>query len=314
MKDSPNLNAMRVFECAARHSSFSRAAEELNVTQSAVSKQVASLENYFDVPLFERRHRAIILTPLGERVAKAARVGIHQITDRLRAIDRAPPQQIRIFGDADFIHLWLFPKLQEFEKLHPNLRISIQTNVAMRQPPDCDYDCAFIWGRGGWADSHYQALLTNSVFPVASPGYFRHLDRNPTPKDINGGMLIHDQSRFWWSEFCAAVGAVDLNPEEGRIYGQTSLCLEAAARMDGITMGDEVTTKYHLEAGRLICPFDVKLPSSNAFYVTMPFGVAPSEELQLFLDWVFAQAAEHVEWYANFWRSLEGWHEPPTGR
>lgn len=300
-----NLNALRVFECAARHESFTRAGEELNVTQSAVSKQIASLEAQYGEALFERGARTVTLTPLGREVAKAASAGLATLRDRLAAVETGLPRQIRLVADCDFVQLWLFGRLAGFERAHPEIRISVEVRLGMDSPPEGRFDCAVIWGRGAWRECRFEPLMTNAVFPVAAPGYFDGLDRAPQLSDIADETLIHDQTTFWWAALRTAAGMRAFDPEAGRLYTQSWLCLEAAARGDGVTMGDEVTAQGHVSSGRLEVPIAARLPSPDAYYLVTPPAQAESEELGLFLGWLRGAAAAHRAWWAEYWAARD---------
>ncbi|GAA6163400.1 transcriptional regulator GcvA [Pelagimonas sp. KU-00592-HH] len=297
----PNLNALRVLAEVARYRSFTKAAESLGVTQSAVSKQVAALEAELGQPLFVRSHRKIEITAFGRRVADLADGAFAQIRAGLREEEAGAPDQIALWGDADFIELWLFPRLHRFEALHPEIRISISVQVGMNRPPQGRYDCAVIWGRGGWAGCRFAPFLTNSVFPVAAPGFFHHLDRAPALSDIREQHLIHDQSAYWWRAFREAAGARSFNPNAGRIYNRSALCLEAAVRGHGITIGDEVTTREHIEQGTLVCPFEARLPSPDAYYIAQPEGGRETPSLTTFLTWLEHERDAHRQFFQRFW-------------
>ncbi|MEX0304908.1 MAG: LysR substrate-binding domain-containing protein [Leisingera sp.] len=302
-KRLPNLNALRVLAEVARQRSFTTAADELGVTQSAVSKQIAALEAHFGRPLFQRSHRKAEITPYGQRVAALADEAFEHIRSGLRSLEEPLPDQISLWGDADFIELWLFPRLHRFEALHPEVRISISVQACMNQPPSDNYDCAVIWGRGGWNGCRFSPLLTNSVFPVAAPGFFRHLGRSPELSDIQEENLIHDQTSFWWKAFREAAGERTFNPNAGRIYNRSVLCLAAAARGDGITIGDEVTAREHIEQGSLICPFPARLPSPDSYFFVLPEAATANAPRDRFLNWLQHEAAEHRRFFQRFWQS-----------
>lgn len=302
LRHLPNLNAMRVFSVAAQTKSFTLAAQQLGVTQSAVSKQIAALERQLGRKLVIRHHRRIELTPFGKGVAHAATSGFEQMQMKLAALETPRHQQIRLFGDADFVQLWLFPRLSAFEKAHPRIRISISVSIGMNQVPEAGFDFAIIWGRGDWQGCRFEPLLRNTVFPVAAPGYFENIGRRPRLGDIDESHLIHDQTRFWWRAFRDASGDADFDPSQGRLYNQTALCLEAAARGDGVTIGDEVSTRYYLESNRLDCPMPDRLPSPDAYYVATPTGAPSSPEQLAFKSWLFDEAREHQQWYQAFWK------------
>lgn len=301
MDSLARLNAFRFFDAAARTGSFTRAAAELHVTQSAVSKQVALLEAWMGEALFVRRHRQIELTEAGHRLATAVAGAFQTIREAVRPDAAERPDPVALHCDADFAWLWLFPRLPAFERAHPRLRLSIFCTVGMSMPPREPYDCAVIWGRGEWRDCRFQPLMTNTVFPVAAPDFFASLGRPPKPQDVVGDMLIHDQSTQWWSAFRAVTAETSFDPRAGRVYNQTHLCLEAAARGDGITIGDEVTTSRYLEEGRLTRPFDERLPTPDSYYVALPQRRRPSEATTTLLDWLHEEASAHSRWWRDYW-------------
>ncbi|MFY0312161.1 LysR substrate-binding domain-containing protein [Leisingera sp. D0M16] len=298
----PNLNALRVLAAVAREGGFSKAADTLGVTQSAVSKQIAALEAELQQPLFLRSHRKAEITAYGRHVADLAAEAFGRIETGLQQAKAPLPEQIRFWGDADFTELWLFPRLRRFEALHPDIRISISVQVGMNRPPGAEFDCAVVWGRGDWTGCRFEPLLTNTVFPVAAPQYFRALDRAPQLSDIPEPHLIHDQSRSWWRAFRDALGDRSLNPDAGRIYNRSILCLAAAARGDGVTIGDEVTTRGHIEDKTLVCPFDIRLPSPDSYFFLQPENGLRTDALLRFREWLHAEAAEHTRFFRSFWR------------
>jgi LysR family glycine cleavage system transcriptional activator len=301
MTDLPNLNALRIFEAAARYESFTEAGREFGVTQSAVGKQVAQLEAYFGQPLFRRSHRRVVLTDFGRDVAEAAHGSLTQLVHRLDAIRAQRPHQITLVADTDFIQLWLLNRMFRFEKMNPDIRISLVGQIETDRPPKAEHHCAIIWGKGAWQGCRLTLLFANQLFAVAAPGYFDALGRAPEMADLTHDMLIHDRSTFWWSAIRSTEGSGSFDPEVGRIYNQTSLCLEAAAQGMGVTVGDEVTTRRYLESGRLVCPFAHRILSPNAYYIAIPETMAVDDRLQTFLSWLRQEARQHRSWYADYW-------------
>lgn len=305
MADLPNLHALRVLAIVARHGSFTRAAADLGVTQPAVSKQIAALEATFGQALFHRFHRRIELTPFGAEVAAAAEAAMQRLSLRLTTIERGLPDQLRVAGDADFLQLWLFPRLAGFEAQHPDIRISLSATVGMNAPPADDYDCALIWGRGDWGGCRFEELLDNTVFPVAAPGYLDRIGAPVRIADIPERCLIHDQTRFWWATFRQLAGGDALEPGAGRLFNQSFLCLEAASRGDGITIGDEVTAGDYLADGRLIVPFAARLASPDRYYLASRAGSTRPDAFEAFRGWLHQQADAHRASYARFWRAID---------
>lgn len=297
----PNLNALRVFESAARLGSFTSAAAEVGLTQPSVSKQIADLEFVLGQQLFHRYHKRIELTPFGQEIAQIVRDNLFQLQAGLHAAKTKSSHQIKIAADADFVNLWLFPRLSEFEKDNPRIRLSITAIIGLNSPPPTDFDCAIIWGRGNWSEVMVEHLIENAVFPVSSPKFFDFLQNPPTINDVTDGMLIHDQSTYWWSAFLSNINGGVFSPAAGRIYNLSSLCLEAASRGDGLTIGDEVTARSYLESGQLICQFDAKLRSPDSYYLILPPTRSIQKDLQVFLEWLKDEVSRHRSWYKSFW-------------
>lgn len=298
----PPLNALRSFEVAARHESFTKAADELGVTQSAVSKQVMLLEDFLGKPLFERRHMSLRLTEEGRTYAGIATECFSTLREKLARVDDPRDQSLSLMADTDFTQLWLFPKLPDFEKLHPGLQISIRTeNVPRPSARDGDFDIAVSWGRGDWPTLVYEPLFTNLVFPVCAPGFFD--SAKPDPCQLQAGDLIHDRSSHWWTVFLKAMNVADIDPTKGRTYSQTTLCLDAAARGDGVTIGDEVSTRAYLEDRRLVVPFPIRFPSADAYYTLAPRtpGFKP-DPVQRFRNWLNEEATSHRLWFEDYWK------------
>ena len=297
----PPLNALRVFEVAARHASFTRAAEELHVTQSAVSKQVATLEDHLGRALFIRGHRSLELTEAGQMCARAARHSFELLEQKLSLLDGTASHRMTVLTDVDFARLWLFPRLPEFEGRYPEMQISLATkNFTAPVTEQESFDLAISWGRGDWVDLLFEPLFTNEVFPVCAPDFFG--DEVPSMETVRGHQLIHDRDHEWWTLFLGKMQVRGLSAEEGRVFTQTGLCLDAAARGDGIAIGDEVTARDYLEKGTLIIPFPLRMPSPDAYYILVPKARGYSQEsLRLFRNWLVEEATRHRTWFASFW-------------
>ncbi|MBV7393229.1 LysR substrate-binding domain-containing protein [Mameliella sediminis] len=307
MQRLPNLNALRVLAEVAESGSFTTAAERLGVTQSAVSKQIAALEAELGQPLFLRHHRRVEITAFGSEVANVARAAFDRMADGLVAVSRDRPRQIRLVGDADFLLLWLNPRLARFESAHPDIRLNLVAQVGMNLPQDGDYDIALIWGEGLWPGCRFEPILRNHVFPVAAPDYAERTGRQDMPdlSDLRESELIHDQTRFWWSAVMRSVGGQAPGADAGRLYNLSALCLEAAACSDGVTIGDEVSTRGYLESGRLCCPWPVRLPSHHAYYLVRPSDTRDSDEVTAFRHWLLQEARDHGDWFTNYWAKAE---------
>lgn len=301
----PPLNALRTFEAAARLESFTLAAAELGVTQSAVSKQVAQIENHLGRILFRRFHRRVELTHEGRVAARAVASSLATLRSGLAELRESRPERIDLVADADFVRCWLFPRLTDFEAQHPGIRISIRAETTLERLPDDGYDCGIFWGRGDWSNCRFEPIFANAVFPVAAPGFFASLGRSPRLSDLRDRLLIHDRSPRWWKTILASRGVTDVDPDFGRVYNQTALCLDAAARGDGVTVGDEVTTRVYLETGQLAIPFAIRIPSPDAYFFLLPVKAGNRQAVELFRTWLREQAAEHSRWFVQYWRDKQ---------
>lgn len=300
MRNLP-FNAMRIFEAAARHKSFTRAAEELNITQTAVSKQVAKLEEFLGRPLFLRFHRSLELTEAGQAIARGTAEGMLHIEKTIHRLDQPAPNRVTILADVDVARLWLFPLLPEFEQRHPEVQISLVTkNFTAPILEEEHFDIAVSWGMGNWDNTLFEPLTANEAFPVCAPGYFG--TRQPSLSALAPEELIHDRTTDWWRVFLDRAGAHDISSEFGRIFTQTSLCLEAAARGDGVTIGDEMSTRHYLQNGQLIAPFRDRIPSPNAYYLLYRERMGAAQDgIAVFRAWILNKAAQHRMWYSDFW-------------
>ncbi|MDW4499433.1 LysR substrate-binding domain-containing protein [Sulfitobacter sp. D35] len=194
---------------------------------------------------------------------------------------------------------------KKFESANPDIRISISVSVGTNAPPPGDWECSIFWGRGDWSGSRPEAILTNTVFPVAAPDYFASLGRDPHLSDIPERHLIRDRTRVWWRAFREAAGGGDLDPTAGRIYNRTSLCLRAAARGDGVTIGDEVTTQNAIETGELVSVFPARLPSPDAYYPALAEPGPASHAVHRFADWLRAEAETHRAYFQSYGRPAD---------
>lgn len=292
------LSALRAFEAAARHESFARAAEELAITQPAVSKQIAALEERLGLKLFERAHRSVRLTPGGQRFAARLTDAFDRLAD---AIDDACAQSgdrrtLTIAVESDFARLWLLPRLHDFEDRHPELSVTVLAQIDPHSLDHAISDCAVVWGDSRCVDCACEPLFDNAAFPVCTPEFARQLRADPGR--LRDMRLIHDRTTDWWQRAATKLDMPDLDWTSGPVYNQTTLCLEAALNGDGITIGDEVSSRHYLEEGLLEIPFDITLPSSANYYMLWKSNDDPG--VAAFHKWIFARADEHRRWMEHY--------------
>lgn len=296
-----SATALHAFAAAARTGSFIGAGRALNLSHSAISRQIRQMEDRLGVSLFERTGRRVVLTPSGARLAEGIERGFAEIERALSLVrDPVEPRTLNVAADADVAQLWLAPRLSDFAARHPDWRIRLAAFTDLEDLPNDTADCAIAWGGGEWTVPVFEPLFANVVFVACRPEMTRGANAITGPGDLARHRLIHDRDIDWWRRFFVA-GEVGLDHwRDGPIYNQTVLCLDAAVRGEGVTLGDEVTTRPYLERGDLVIPFDLKLPGSAAYYLLRP-NEPMRDGVRLFRDWLFEQADEHRRWFATFW-------------
>lgn len=289
----PPLKALHVFEVAGRHLSFTRAAEELHVTQAAVSHQIKKLEEKLGVKLFRRFNRRLLLTEEGQIYLPAVREALRHIghaTDQLLAKHRTGVLTVSVL--PSFAAKWLVPRLHKFRDLYPDVDVRVS---AFEWPVDFgrdEVDLAIRYGRGKWPGLQADPLLTEEVFPVCSPALVEGGNALLKPADLRHQTLLHDDySREDWRIWLKAAGVTQVDPRRGLSFSHTSIMLEAAESGQGVALGRTPLVADDLARGRLVKPFDISLPADYAYYVVCPVEAADRPKITAFREWLLAEAA-----------------------
>jgi LysR family glycine cleavage system transcriptional activator len=287
----PSLNAMRAFEAAARHLSFSRAADELHVTKAAVSHQVKALEDELGLPLFRRLNRALMLTDAGQTLYPAVSEALAIMgtaVARLKRQDQAGGLTVTMLDS--FAAIWLVPRLGRFRTLHPEIDVRISTSDDSVDFSQSDVDLAIRYGAGRWPGVHAERIMTEEIFPVCAPALLERGPRLEKPADLNNHTLLHDYGLETWRRWLTAVGATDVDAERGPHYHHSNLVLQAAEQGDGVALARSVLAADALASGRLVRPFDIILPAEYAYYVVCPPDHLKRPKVKAFRDWLFAES------------------------
>ena len=292
MRRLPPLNALRVFESAARNLSFTRAAEELFVTPGAISRQIRTLEEHLGAPLFERNHREVKLSRASSVYAAALTeifAEINRATRRFTDVERDRP--LHISCSITFTLRWLVPRLAAFHGQFPTRQIQLgaaapnQTHFAAD-----DVDVAIQTAIPG-KDMACHRLMGTYLFPVCHPSL---LERGPplkAPADLANHVLLRSSARpHDWTDWCAAAGADNVHAASGTRFESSSLAYQAALEGIGVAMGVYPLVADDLAAGRLVSPIDFIL-DGGAFNLVYPRSSADNPHLLEFRDWVLAEAA-----------------------
>jgi LysR family glycine cleavage system transcriptional activator len=292
----PLLNSLRAFEAAARHQSVKRACTELHVNHAAVSRHIRRLETITGRPLFERTHRKITLTNDGERLLGAVTRGFSIIQRVLEQLaEGRDPDRLVILVDPDFAALWLVPRLAEFYAVAPSTHVEIRAQKSSLAPNEPDVSCAIQYAEAGLRPDRGDMLFRSRLFPVCTKALMKSSPLR-TPKDLRSHVLLHDRSTAEWEEYLrGCVPPIDMDPRSGSMFSETALCLAAAARGQGIALGDDFLAAMHLSEGRLVKPFDRALISRNAYYFVIPRNTRRHPSVTAFRIWLLESVERHRE-------------------
>ena len=297
----PPLNALRAFEAAARHLSFTRAAEELNVTQAAISHQVKALEERLGVRLFRRLNRALLLSEEGQGYLPPVRDALDAIavaTERLLARDKLGA--LTVSAAPSFAAMWLVPRLVRFREAHPDIEVRISADDRLTDFGRDDVDLVIRYGRGKYPGLHSIRLMTEDVFPVCAPILLDGPHPLREPGDLRHHTLLHDypigaasgEALADWRMWLLAAGVADVDPERGPAFSHSNLLLQAAIDGQGVALGRTPLVAAEIAAGRLVKPFDLVLPAGFAYFIVCPETAAERPKIAAFRDWLIEEAGE----------------------
>jgi len=286
-KRLPPLNALRVFDAAARHLSFTRAADELFVTQAAVSHQIKSLEDFLGLKLFRRRNRSLLLTEEGQSYFQDIKEIFSQLTEATRKLQaRSAKGALTVSLLPSFAIQWLVPRLVRFSERHPEIDVRIKAVDMDEGSLSDDVDVAIYYGRGHWPGLRSYKLHTEYLMPVCSPLLLASGRPLRTPQDLAWHTLLHDGSRRDWHNWLKLVGVELPNVNRGPIFSHSSMVIQAAVHGQGVALGHSVLSQPEIEAGRLVCPFEQVLVSNNAYYLVCQESQAELGKITAFRDWM----------------------------
>src|SRR5882757_808478 len=286
----PSLNGLRAFEAAARHMSFTVAASELNVTQTAISHQIRRLEEELGVRLFIRQNRSLSLTSEAAEYLPGVRAAFNDLrlaTDRL--LRRDDDHVLTVSTLASFAAKWLLPRLAAFQDAHPGIDVRITTSTSLVDFQRDKVDAAIRYGRGQWSGLRADWLTADELFPVCSPSLLQGSKPLHCPEDLRDHVLLHtsntnsDDWRLWLT---AAGLPTDISKQPGVTFDLVFVTIQAAIDGIGVAMGRTSYVKDDIAKGRLVVPFTIALPADAGFYLVSPQGRADSPKLAAFRSWL----------------------------
>ncbi|MGC7589810.1 transcriptional regulator GcvA [Bisgaard Taxon 46] len=284
-KRLPPLNSLKAFESAARHLSFTKAAEELFVTQAAVSHQIKLLEDFLGIELFKRKNRALELTDLGKAYFADVTKILHRLveaTDKLLALKN--DKHLTISVPQTFGIQWLVPHLSGFNKLYPEIEVRLKGVDQDEGLLSKEIDIAIYYGQGNWDNLQVEKLVEENLLILASP---KLLEQNPihTKEDLKSHTLIHTHTRDNWQNMANFLQLDDLNIQQGSLFSHTFMALQAAIHGQGLVLANRILAQQEIDNGHLQVVLPTQLRDPKSFYVVNHFD-SNDERVQAFRAWI----------------------------
>jgi LysR family glycine cleavage system transcriptional activator len=291
----PSLNALRAFEAAARHESFTKAALELNVTQGAISHQVKALEADLGCRLFTREPRRLIITAAGESYLTVVRDAFDRLslgTETL--LQRHKAGTLTVSTSPNFASKWLVHRLGRFAEQYPAIDLRVAATMQHLDFAREDFDLAIRHGDGIWPSLHVTRLCAEELFPVCSPALMRGRNALRKPADLKHHTLLHINERRDWAAWLSAASVSGVDDTRGPIFNQTSMAIDAAIDGQGVALARSALAAWDLGTGRLVRPFKLALKVSYSYWIVCPKPSAALTKIATFREWLLAEASEDL--------------------
>ena len=296
MRPLPPIAALRALEAAARHLSFTRASEELNVTQSAISHQIRHMEDFWGFKLFIRQKRGLalsgqakVLVPVIREFLERMELSLNQLAEE----EVRGPLKVSLL--QSFAVRWLVPRLPDFQARHPDIDVWISTNDNCIDFTEGEADMAIRLGGGNYPDLYAELLLTEKVFPACSPGLIARYGMPQHPEDLQKMPLLlrnNEERTSTWQEWFRRAGVPAPDLGDGPRFPDTNMALQAAYADQGVALVRSAHVGDDLKLGRLVKLFDVDYDSASAYYVVCPKHQEDRPKIAAFRTWVQDQAAQ----------------------
>lgn len=291
MRKLPSLNAVRAFECAGRHLSFQRAAEELHVTPSAVSHQVKQLESDLGVALFVRLTRRVELTSAGRQYRNSLSEALDDIDEASRRVRAAHDEKVLNLTVAPtFATAWLVPHLLDFQERHPDIEVRLASSLRIPDFRSTDVDLAILLGPGDWAGMHVERLTREDLVVLCAPGLALSY---PEPDILERAPLIRIFARpGQWRSWLQANGLAHIDPRtRGMLVDSTALAFEAAISGLGVMLADRELAQHHLQSGHLVVPLQGEVETDRGYHLVCPRSHLQRYATERFVEWLHGQLA-----------------------
>ncbi len=296
MRRLPALTAMRIFEVVGQTGSFTRAAERLNLTQSAVSRQVKHLEEQLGADLLVRRHHRLELTAAGVQLFEALQHAFHEVELAVRGIEeKGNRNRLRVNVPPTFARRWLMPRLPGLRQAHPELDVSLGTKLSDSLAERGLLDCAIRFGDGEWPMLKATRLMTERHIAVCSPALLQGVDRD-RPAELSRFTFLHvlasdDRRYLTWRHWLNAAGLDEVDTRGGLEFDLLDLAIEAACDGLGVSVVDRFMVERELASGRLVQLLDVEVEGHESYWLVTRAEQEDSANVALFRAWLTAEVA-----------------------
>jgi LysR family glycine cleavage system transcriptional activator len=291
----PPLNNLKAFEAAARHESFTRAAEELCVTQGAVSQQVKGLEDGLGIKLFNRERQRLVITEAGRDYLLVVRDALDRIavgTERL--LQRQNAGVLTVSTSPDFAAKWLVHRLGHFVEAHSGIDLRVSATLHHVDFAREEVDLAVRHGEGNWPGLDTVQLSTEQLFAVCSPKLLSGRRVRGKPADILKYPLIHLDSRADWTRWLRAAGIDEGAATHGPVLNRASMVIDAAINGQGVALARTTLAAWDLINGRLVRPFPDTLPLEKTYWIVCPKATSNLPKIVTFREWLLAEASQDL--------------------
>lgn len=287
----PSLNALRVFEAAARHLSFTAAARELHVTNAAVSHQIKQLEASLEVSLFKRRNNQLELTVAGETYLPKVQEAFRMLRESTEQLIGFSSVTVRIAVRQALCDRWLIPRLPRFYDAHPGIHLEVKTEFEYDY---LLYDFTIDYRPANAPDYVVQQLFSTPLYPVCSPGYAPRVTR---VEDLSQVALLHDRPLQGmpdypdWQRWLQAAGLPSISNSNGTTFSSSLMCLRAAEEGLGVALGQQALVSSAVAAGRLVTPLTLSAPVRMPYYLIYPTAAIEKPGVHTLMQWLRQEAA-----------------------
>jgi LysR family glycine cleavage system transcriptional activator len=296
MPHLPPLAALRAFEAAARHLSFTRAADELHVTQTAISHQIRGLEERLGVRLFRRLSRGLVLTDEAQRYLPAVRDAFARLeAATAELLARRTGGTLTASVVPSFAAKWLVPRLGRFRAANPDIDLRISTSQHLVDFAREDVDIGLRMGRGHYPGLRVDRLFGETLMPVCSPALLEGKHPLRRPQDLKHHVLLHEDDETGWRLWLELAGVEDVDVSHGLTFTDAAMSVQAAAEGQGVALARTALAAWDIAAGRLVRPFDVSMPHDIAYYLVCPEASSERPRIAAVRAWLLAEAARYQQ-------------------